>query len=329
MRRVIVKKEYTVAIVGVTGLVGSHFISILDELDLPLKTIRVFASKKSKGKKIFYKGDTYIVEELEGASLIGIDYALFSAGQGVAKKYIPIFVENGIKVIDNSSYFRMDDNVPLVVPEVNFDDNVLQKMIISNPNCSTIQCMPPLHLIDLKYHLKRVFYSTYQSVSGSGQKGIFDLQSALEGYPFEFYEVDISKECYPLIGKINQDGYSEEENKMINETRKILNINNLDVEATCVRVPILYGHGVSVIFETEQEIDFEELKNSFNNISSVKYHEKIIFPADITKDNDIHIMRLRISKNNKKRGSFYCFSNNLRKGAALNAIQILQRLISS
>ena len=323
------KKGITLAIVGATGLVGSYFISILNELDLPISNIRLYASIKSKGRQIKFKDKTYFVEELSNADLNDIDYALFSAGQDVAETYIPIFVNKGIKVIDNSSFFRMKKDVPLVVPEINFEDISKDTMLIANPNCSTIQSIVPLYFINREFGLKKIYYSTYQSVSGSGIKGIFDLESAIEGYPYEFYEVDISKYCYPLIGEIDESGYSKEETKMVNESKKILKNDNLDIEATCVRVPIKYGHGVSIIFETEKEIQIQELIKIFKKNSILKYHDKISFPEDVTKDDYIHLMRFRLSKVNSKRGMLYCFSNYLRKGAALNAVQILQRLLES
>ena len=322
------QKEYTLAIVGATGLVGSYFISILEELNLPISNIRFFASSKSKGKQIKFKDKIYKVEELSNADLNNIDYALFSAGQKVAKTYIPIFLDKGIKVIDNSSFFRMKEDVPLVIPEINFSDIKKDTRLIANPNCSTIQSVVPLYFLHQEYILKKIFYSTYQSVSGSGIKGVFDLESARDGYPCEFYEVDISKYCYPLIGDLDENGYSEEENKMVNESRKILKADDLDIESTCVRVPITYGHGVSIIFETEKELEIEKIKKKFKDNDVFIYHDKISFPENITKDDYIHLMRFRVSKENPRRGMLYCFSNNLRKGAALNAVQILQRLLN-
>ncbi len=323
-------KEYNVAIVGATGLVGQTFIKVLEEYDFPTKEIKFLASSRSVGKKIIFKNKEYAVEELKEDSFRGIDLALFSAGSEVAKHFGPIAVEAGARVIDNSSCFRQDKNIPLIVPEVNFSDYKLNKLI-ANPNCSTIQSIIPLKAIADAFGLKRVVYSTYQAVSGSGQKGKNDLLRTLNGEKPEFYPYDISKTCIPEIDVFLDNGYTKEEIKMVNETRKILHLPNLAVSATCIRVPVLNSHGVSIMCETEKEASVEEVKSvlaAFENIVVLDDGKKHIYPTSIVANGNDKVYVGRIRKDLSCRNGLllYCTADNIRKGAAANAVQIASRL---
>ena len=274
-------KVYKVAIVGATGLVGRTILKVLEEKNLSNVEYTLFASSKSAGNKIEFLGQNYIVCELNEASFdSGFDYAIFSAGAGTALKFAPIAASKGCTVIDNSSAFRMDDNVPLVVPEVNSEKIFENKGIISNPNCSTIQAMLPLKILDNKYKIKRIVYSTYQAVSGAGKKGLEDLEKGEAG---TFYN-----NCVPHIDVFLDDGYTKEEHKMINETRKILNKPNLPITATCVRVPVQNCHSESINVELENEIDIYEIKTLLQN------SEGIILADDV--ENNIYPLARKVNR---------------------------------
>ena len=323
-------KEYNVAIVGATGLVGQTFIKVLEEYDFPVKNIKFLASSRSAGKKINFKNKEYFVEELKEDSFIGIDLALFSAGSEVAKRFGPIAVDAGTRVIDNSSCFRQDEKIPLIVPEVNFSDYKLNRLI-ANPNCSTIQSIITLKAIADAFGLKRVVYSTYQAVSGSGQKGKNDLLKTLNGEKPEFYPHDISKTCIPEIDVFLDNGYTKEEIKMVNETRKILHLPNLAVSATCIRVPVLNSHGVAIMCETEKEASVEEVKkvlSAFQNIVVLDDGKNHIYPTSIVANgNDkVYVGRIRKDLSSPNGLLLYCTADNIRKGAAANAVQIASML---
>ena len=247
-------RKPNVAVVGATGVVGSTFLKVLEERDFPFENIYFMASKKSAGKKLPFKGKEYIVEELTEHSFDKpIDIALFSAGGGTSAKFAPIAAAHGVTVVDNSSQWRMDKEVPLVVPEVNPQDIRWNKGIIANPNCSTIQAMVALKPLQDKYGIKRVVYSTYQAVSGSGVKGINDLKNGLAGNDEELqaYAHPIAGNCLPHIDVFTENGYTKEEMKMINETHKILGDDNIKVTATTVRVPVFDSHSESINIELE------------------------------------------------------------------------------
>ena len=246
-------KNYKVAIVGATGLVGRTFLKVLKERNFPVEKLYLYASKNSAGKKIEFNGAECTVIELKDDTIADdIDVALFSAGGGVSLEYAPKFKAKGAVVIDNSSAWRMDKNIPLVVPEANPEALENHQGIIANPNCSTIQVMPVLKVLQEKYGLKRVIYSTYQAVAGSGQRGLDDLEANLKGEPSKGYPHQIAFNTLPHIDVFLDNGYTKEEEKMINETRKILNLPDLKTTATCVRVPVRYGHAVSVNIELER-----------------------------------------------------------------------------
>lgn len=321
------KTNYKVAIVGATGLVGRTILKVLEEKNFTNVQYTLFASKNSAGKKIEFLGQNYIVCELNETSFdLGFDYAIFSAGASTALKYAPIAASKGCIVIDNSSAFRMDENTPLVVPEVNKEKIFENKGIIANPNCSTIQAVLPLKVLNDKYRIKRIIYSTYQAVSGAGKKGLEDLDKKENG---NFYN-----NCVPQIDLFLDDGYTKEEHKMINETRKILDIPNLPITATCVRVPVKNCHSESINVEFENEIDLYEIKTLLQNTEGIILADDIennIYPlARIVDGNDeVFVGRIRKDFSVKNGINFWCVGDNLRKGAATNAVQILEVLINS
>ncbi len=325
-------KKYNVAIVGATGLVGSTFLKVLEEEKFPINNLRLFASSKSAGKKIIYDGKEYIVEELNKDSFENIDIALFSAGGKVSLEYCPIAAAKGAIVIDNSSTFRNYPDLPLVVPEVNPED-IRNHGIISNPNCSTIQSIVPLKALE-EYGIKRVNYTTYQAVSGSGMKGIKDLENTLEGKKNEFYPYPISQTCIPEIDSWLENGYTKEEMKMVNETRKMLHMPNLPVSATCVRVPVRNSHGVSIQVELEKEFSIEDVRKKIASypglilVDDLKNHK---YPVSIlsTGNNLIYVGRIRKDLSTENGLLLYCVADNVRKGAAANAVQIAQYIVKN
>ena len=320
-------KLYNVAVAGATGLVGRTFLKVLEEYNFPINNLVLYASKRSAGSVVVFKGKEYVVEELTEDSFDNIDIALFSAGGGVSKQFAPIAAKKGAVVIDNSSAWRMDENCALVVPEINIDDVYNKSNIIANPNCSTIQSVLPLKALNDKFGVKKVVFTTYQSVSGSGQKGINDLENCLQGKKNEFYPYDISNTCIPEIDEFLEDGYTKEEMKMVNETRKILHLPDLPVSATCIRVPIKACHGVMMQVELNKEFSIEEVKNSLKDQPGVVLYDDVknhIYPNSIVaKDQDqVYVGRIRKDLANENSILLYCVADNIRKGAASNAVQI-------
>lgn len=326
-------REYNIAIVGATGMVGEVFLKVLEERAIPIKNLYLFSSLRSAGKKIVFSGKEYTVEELNENSFDrGIDYALFSAGGETSKKYAPIAASKGVIVIDNSSAWRMDKDVPLVVPEVNPEEAFKNKGIIANPNCSTIQSVVPLKILDNLYGIKRVVYSTYQAVSGSGVKGVRDLEEGLKGEGPKNYPHPIVNNCLPHIDSFLESGYTKEEEKMIQESRKILGKKELAITATCVRVPVLNSHSISINVEFEKEFELEELKNALSCKKGIVIEDDIktnIYPMAIKASgkDEVFVGRLRRDFSVKNGINFWVVADNIRKGAATNAVQILEILI--
>lgn len=324
---------YNIAIVGASGLVGGTFLKVLEERDLPIKNLYLFASARSAGKEVIFKGKTLVIEELtENSFDREIDIALFSAGGDISKKFAPIASGKGVIVVDNSSAWRMDENVPLVVPEVNPEDIFKNNGIIANPNCSTIQSVVPLKVIDELYGIKRVVYSTYQAVSGSGIKGIEDLQRGLKGEEPKTYPHPIVNNCLPHIDSFLENGYTKEEEKMINETRKILNKKNLPITATCVRVPVLNGHSISINVELEREANLEELKAKFRETKGIVLEDDVKnnrYPlaTEANGTDEVYVGRLRKDFSIEKGLNLWVVADNIRKGAATNAVQIAEILM--
>ena len=322
---------YNVAIVGATGNVGIKFLEILEERKFPVKELYLFASKRSAGKTLKFKGEDVLVEELCEANIENkkIDFALFSAGGSVSLEFAPIFAKHGAVVIDNSSAWRMDKEVPLVVPEVNPEDVKWHKGIIANPNCSTIQAMVALKPLYDKYGIKRIVYSTYQAVSGAGIQGILDLQ---EGTTKKF--------PYPILGNVIphidvflDNGYTKEEIKMIEETKKILHDDNLRITATTVRVPVLNAHSESINVELNSEFELENVIDLFNSSKGIIVHDdvenlKYPTPLELSGKDEVFVGRIRRDFSLDNGLNLWVVADNIRKGAALNAIQIAEILIN-
>lgn len=326
-------KNYKLALVGATGLVGRTARTVLEEKKLPISEYSFFASSKSAGTKITFLGKEYTVKELNENSFDeGFDFAIFSAGGETSKKYSPIAASKGCIVVDNSSAFRMDKEVPLVVPEVNPDDIKLHCGIIANPNCSTIQAVVPLKPLDDKYKIKRIVYSTYQAVSGAGKKGVDDLENTLKGMPPKKFPYPIANNCLPHIDVFEENGYTKEEMKMINETRKILGKHDLKVTATTVRVPVLNSHSESINVEFENDFDLDELKNVLKNSPGIILQDdpkNNIYPLaqNANGTDEVYVGRIRRDYSVPFGINMWVVADNIRKGAASNAIQIVEKLI--
>ncbi len=326
-------KKYKLAIVGATGLVGRKVIEILENKELPISEYVFFCSEKSAGTKILFKGQEYIAQELKDDSFDQkFDFAIFSAGGDTSKHFSPIAASKGCIVVDNSSAFRMDENVPLVVPEVNIEDAYKNNGIIANPNCSTIQAVVPLKPLDDKYKIKRIVYSTYQAVSGAGKSGIDDFYNTSNGLDPKKFTYPIYNNCLPHIDVFLDNGYTKEEMKMINETRKILHKPDLKITATAVRVPVINSHSESINIEFENEFDLEELKNTLRNYSGVILYDDVknnIYPlATISTGHDeVYVGRIRRDESVDNGLNLWVVADNIRKGAASNAIQIVEKLI--
>ena len=327
------KNRYKIAIVGCSGVVGRTVLKVLEEKNFRNCTYTLFASKKSAGSKIDFLGQNYIVQELKDNSFDSkFDFAIFCAGGNVSKKFAPIASSNGCIVIDNSSVFRMNENVPLIVPEVNPEKIKENTGIIANPNCSTIQAVVALKPLDDKYTIKRIVYSTYQAVSGAGKAGIEDLENGISGISPQKFPYPIFNNCLPHIDVFMPDGYTKEEYKMINETRKILNKPNLPITATCVRVPVRNCHSECINVEFEKEIDVYDIKILLQNspgIILVDDIENNYYPIATKADgtDEVYVGRIRRDFSVNYGINFWVVSDNLRKGAASNAVQILERLI--
>mgnify|MGYP004452641947 FL=1 len=323
-----------IAIVGATGLVGQTVLQVLEEKNLTDFKYELLASKRSQGKKIRFMNKEYEVEELTKNTFDKkIDYAIFVAGSEISKEYARLAVQKGTIVIDNSSYFRMDEDVPLVVPEVNPEDIKKHRGIIANPNCSTIQAVVALKPLDDKYKIKRIIYSTYQAVSGAGSKGIKDLENTLKGLKNEKFPYPIANNCIPQIDSFTANGYTKEEMKMINETRKILNNPQMKITATTVRVPILNSHSESINVEFEKDFEIEELKTLLSNSPSIVLQDDIskeVYPLAVatTGKDEVYVGRIRRDDSIESGINMWVVADNIRKGAASNAVQILELLIN-
>jgi len=327
-------KKPNLAIVGATGLVGSTFLKVLEERNFPFENLYMMASAKSAGTTLNFKGKDYLVEELNEHSFDKpIDIALFSAGGAASEKYAPIAAAHGTVVVDNSSAWRMDENVPLVVPEVNAEDISWNKGIIANPNCSTIQAVVPLKPLHDKYVIKRIVYSTYQAVSGSGLKGINDLKEGLAGRNvLKTYPHPIANNCLPQIDVFLDNGYTKEEMKMIQETHKILGDDSIKVTATTVRVPVYSCHSESINVEFEKEFDIEEVKKLLAASPGIVLQDdpaNSVYPLAINaagKD-EVFVGRVRRDFSVEHGINMWVVADNIRKGAATNAVQIAEELI--
>lgn len=322
-------KKVDVAIVGVTGLVGQTFLKVLNEYEFPINNLYLYASKRSEGKMIEYKNKQFRVRELKEDNIEKVDFVFMSVGESLSKKYAPLFEKEGAIVIDNSNAWRMDENCALIVPEININDINNKSNIIANPNCSTIQSVIPLFAIAKKYDLEEIRYVTFQAVSGSGMKGIEDLTRGKEGKSNNFYPCNISQNCLPHIGDFLNNDYTKEEMKMVNETRKILNNQTLKISATCVRVPIERCHGVMIQVKLKDNFDIKEIINLLSKQEGIKIRDK--YPlADDAFDNDfVYVGRIRKDLVDDKSLLFYCVADNIRRGAASNAVKIAENILKN
>jgi len=331
-------KQYNIAIMGATGAVGACFLQILEERNFPINTIRLLASERSRGKKLKFSGRPYPVEVLTHDSFKGIDIVLASAGASRSLEFLPSAVKAGAVCVDNSSAFRMDKDVPLVVPEVNPEKIKENKGIIANPNCSTIQMVVALWPIHKVARIKRIVVTTFQSVSGAGQKKVIELWEQSKVFlakkqivPVEFPH-QIAFNLIPQIDLFTENDYTKEEVKMVNETRKIMGDPSIQVNATCVRVPVFYAHSESVNIETESHVTPDEVRKILSNASGVVVVDdpaEKSYPMPIVAEgkDDTFVGRIRRDKSIANGISMWVVADNIRKGAALNAIQIAEKLI--
>lgn len=324
-------KKYNLAVLGATGLVGGTILKVLEERDFPINNIYFLSSKKSAGNDIVFKEKTYKVEELNEESFNkDIDFAFFAAGGSISEKYAKLAVEKGIKVIDNSSVFRMEEEVPLIVPEVNPDEALSGNGIISNPNCSTIQSVVPLKPLHDNFKIKRIVYSTYQAVSGSGLGGLKDLEQG----NVEFYPYQIQANALPHIDSFLENGYTKEEMKMIDETKKILKDDSIKITATTVRVPVKYCHSVSVNLEFEKSFELEDVYRVLEEFEGIIVQDDVQnniypMPLDVEGSDKVYVGRIRRDYSLDNGLNLWIVADNIRKGAATNAVQIAELLINA
>ncbi len=329
------KNKYNLAVVGTTGMVGRKFLKVLEERQLPVNNYHLFASARSAGSSIEFMGGTYTVEQLTANCFNGkhIDIALFSAGASVSREFAPIAASQGVVVIDNSSAWRMLDEIPLVVPEVNPQEILKHNGIISNPNCSTIQAavaLKPLH--DL-YGIKRIVYSTYQSVSGAGMAGYDDLVEGVKGSTrTKKFPYPIFSNCLPHIDSFLDNGYTKEEMKMIEETKKILGDKSLKITATTVRVPVFYGHSESINVEFHKPFDIKDLFGALHQAPGLVVmddpaNNQYPMPIYAEDRDEVFVGRIRRDESVENGINMWVVADNIRKGAATNAVQIAQKLI--
>ena len=327
-------KKYDIAVVGATGMVGRTFLKVLEEVKLPVENYYLFSSARSAGTKLEFMGKEYTVLELREDSFKThrVDIALFSAGGSTSEKFAPLAAAEGCVVIDNSSAWRMDPEVPLVVPEVNPEDIKWNKGIIANPNCSTIQAMVALRPLQKKYGIKRVVYSTYQAVSGAGMRGYEDLKNGINGEKPKKFNHPIFSNCLPQIDDFLPNGYTKEEMKMVNETRKILGDDSMKITATTVRVPVFDCHSESINVELEKPYELSELRGELTKAPGVVVEDDIdncVYPMAVNAKgkNETFVGRIRRDDSVDNGVNLWVVADNIRKGAATNAVQIAQKLI--
>jgi aspartate-semialdehyde dehydrogenase len=329
-----------VAIVGATGAVGQEFLTVLAERKFPMKSLKLLASARSAGKTIEFAGKKYTVEELTKDSFKDVQIAFFSAGGSISKEFAPAAVAAGAVVIDNTSAFRMKEGVPLVVPEVNPEQIFKHNGLIANPNCSTIIMNVPVWPLHKVNRVKRLVVSTYQAVSGAGAQGLYELEQQIKAYasgkPIEktLFPHQIVNNLFCHNTKISENGYNEEENKMVNETRKIFGDPKMQVTATCVRVPIPRAHSESINIEFERPITPEQVKEILSKapgVTIVDDRDKNHFPMPLeaSHQDDVLVGRIRqdISRDDGRGIDLFVAGDQVRKGAATNAVQIAERLI--
>ncbi|MBN1598852.1 MAG: aspartate-semialdehyde dehydrogenase [Bacteroidales bacterium] len=330
-----------VAIVGVSGAVGQEFLRVLHERNFPLNELLLFGSKRSAGKKYTYKGKTLTVKDLQhNDDFRGVDIALTSAGGGISKEFAETITKHGAVMIDNSSAFRMDKDVPLVVPEVNPEDAKNRpRNIIANPNCTTIQMVVALIAIEKLSHIKRVHVSTYQAASGAGAQGMAELENQIrqiaggEKPIVEKFQYQLAMNIIPQVDVFTDNGYTKEEMKMYNETRKIMH-SDVQVSATCVRIPVMRNHSESIWVETERPLSIKEVKDAFSKAPGITLNDDWAnqnYPMPLFSEglDDIFVGRIRKDLANPNGITFWCVGDQIKKGAALNAVQIAEYLVEN
>ncbi len=322
------------AIIGVTGLVGKVMLEVLEEKNLPISELIPVASERSIGKKINFRSKKHTVVGIDIALKKKPDYALFSAGSDISLNWAPKFTEIGSTVIDNSSAWRMDNSKKLVIPEINGHVLSDKDKIIANPNCSTIQMLMVIAPIHWEYKIKRIIISTYQSVTGTGQKAINQLENESKGKSGEMiYPHQIYQNALPQCDSFEKDGYTKEELKLVKETKKILNTNEIGISATAVRVPIIGGHSESINLELENPFEIDDIKKILNNTPGVLVQDdpktnSYPMPITVNGKNDVFVGRIRRDFSNNNSLNLWVVADNLRKGAATNTVQILEYLLN-
>lgn len=331
-------RGYNVAVVGATGAVGKEMLKVLEQRNFPVRNLRALASERSEGKMLEFAGESLKVERLTTSSFEGIEIALFSAGASVSREFSPIAAKRGAVVVDNSKAFRMDKNTPLVVPEVNPHALRSHKGIIANPNCSTIQLVVAINPIHQRVKVKKLVVSTYQAVSGTGKEAIRELTEqskqllSRQKITKKVYPHQIAFNLLPHIGDFLPNGYTEEEMKLVNETRKIMEDESIAITATCVRVPVFNSHSEAVTLETEEKISVEEVRKILSRAPGVIVEDspgQEIYPLPIKAAgrDEVFVGRIRKDLSSPNGINMWIVADNLRKGAALNAVQIAELLI--
>ncbi len=327
-------KKMKVAVVGATGLVGTKMLQVLAERNFPVTELVPVASERSIGKEVDFKGKKFKVVSMQDAVAAKPAVAIFSAGGSTSTEWAPKFAEAGITVIDNSSAWRMDPTKPLVVPELNADILTANDKIIANPNCSTIQMVVALNPLHKKYKVKRIVVSTYQSVTGTGVKAVTQMMNERNGVEGEMaYKYQIDMNAIPQIDVFLDNGYTKEEMKMVNETRKIMRDDSIAVTATTVRIPVMGGHSESVNVEFESEFDLSEVRSLLQSSEGIivvddPATQQYPMPMDAHERDEVFVGRLRRDETQPKTLNMWVVSDNLRKGAATNAVQIAEYLLS-
>jgi len=324
-----------IAIVGATGMVGHTMIKVLEERNFPVSELLPAASERSVGKEILFKGKSVKVVSVMDAVEAKPDFAVFSAGGSTSKEWAPLFAKNGSVVIDNSSYWRMDKNIPLIIPEVN--SHVIKKgdRIIANPNCSTIQMVLALAPLHRRYIIKRLVVATYQSVTGTGVKAVAQMENERAGIKGDMaYPHPIDKNCFPHGGSFQPDGYTTEEQKLLDETRKILEDQTIQVTSTVVRIPVIGGHSEAVNIEFQNEFDIEDIKILLSQFPGIVVYDnpsRNKYPMPILAHNrdEVYVGRIRRDFSKEKCLNLWIVSDNIRKGAATNAIQIAEYMAAN
>ena len=329
-----------VAIAGATGAVGIEFLKLMESRNFPVNNLKLLASKKSVGKELEFRGEKLVVEELTEKSFQDIDLAFFSAGKGRSKEFVHKAVDSGSLVIDNSSAFRMDPDVPLIVPEINKEMAFKHNGIIANPNCSTIQMVVALNPLHKAAKINRVIVSTYQATSGAGSKGMQELVDQTSAWvnkepiKVQSFPAQIAFNLFPHVDIFLENGYTREEMKMVNETRKIMNTPEMKISATCVRVPILRAHSEAIWVETEDKLTVKNAREILNKSPGIVVKDDPIdggypMPWDADETVDTFVGRIREDLSHPKGLTFWVVADQLYKGAALNSLQIAELLVSS